>query len=187
MAGMHATRPVMHHKTHPLRLVIPILALLPMLAAPSAPAVAAAPHCSDFIMPAAALKAVGRGFVPGGHPGIDLLAPNGSPVRAAAAGTVVYAGRFYGYGNMVDVEHPDGTVTRYGHLSAFAPGLRRGTDVNAGDVLGRVGATGHATTPHLHFEVRVNDRPIDPKPALDLAACQRAPASREPLEEARAR
>lgn len=171
----------MHHKTLLLTIVILALSLT------AAPAFAAAPHCSDMIMPTAALKAVGRGFAPGGHPGIDLLAPQGSPVRAAASGTVVFAGRFFGYGNMVDVIHPGGTVTRYGHLSAFAPGLRPGSAVEAGDLLGRVGATGHATTPHLHFEVRINDRPVDPKPALALTSCQIAPASRETLEVARAR
>ena len=171
----------MHHQIRLLAIVIPVLVLV------SSPAVAAAPHCSDMIMPASALKAVGRGFVPGRHAGIDLLAPQGSPVRAAAAGTVTYAGRFFGYGNMVDVGHPDGSVTRYAHLSAFAPGLRPGGAVDSGDLLGRVGATGRATTPHLHFELRVNGQPVDPKPALALAACQRAPAGREPLEEARAR
>jgi hypothetical protein len=181
MAGMRDTRPVMHHKTATSMLVIPLLALL------ATPAIAEAPHCSDMLMPTAALKAVGRGYTPGGHAGIDLLAPMGSPVRAAAAGTVVFAGRFFGYGNMVDVEHLDGSVTRYGHLSAFAPGLHPGTALYAGDVLGRVGATGHATTPHLHFEVRVNGRPVDPKPALALAACQRVPGGRETVEEARAR
>ena len=169
----------MHHKIALLTLVIPVLAAL------ATPALAAAPHCSDMIMPTAALKAVGRGFVSGGHSGIDLLAPQGSPVRAAAAGTVVFAGRFFGYGNMVDIEHPDGAVTRYGHLSAFAPGLHRGTVLQAGALLGRVGATGHATTPHLHFEVRINDRAVDPKPALALAAC--LPVGRETVEEARAR
>ena len=171
----------MHHKTLLLTIVILVLNLT------AAPAFAAAPHCSDMIMPTAALTAVGRGFVSGGHPGIDLLAPQGSPVRAAAAGTVVFAGRFFGYGNMVDVAHPGGAVTRYGHLSAFAPGLHPGSMVEAGSLLGRVGATGHATTPHLHFEVRIDDRPVDPKPALALASCQLAPASRETLEVARAR
>ena len=181
MAGMRVTRAVMHHKTAPLPLVIPLLAVL------ATHAFAEAPHCSDMIMPTAALKAVGRGFTPGGHSGIDLLAPMGSPVRAAAPGTVAFAGRFFGYGNMVDVSHADGSVTRYGHLSAFAPGLHPGTTLYAGEVLGRVGATGRATTPHLHFELRVNGRAVDPKPALALAACQGAPGGREILEEARAK
>lgn len=170
----------MHHKIRLLTLVIPALVLL------TAPAVAGSPHCSDMIMPAAALKAVGRGYS-GGHAGIDLLAPQGTPVRAAATGRVIFAGRFFGYGNMVDIAHPDGTVTRYGHLSAFAPGLHPGTEIEAGTVLGRVGATGHATTPHLHFEVRIDGRPVDPKPAIALAACHVVPAARETLEEARAR
>jgi hypothetical protein len=146
---------------------------------------AAAPLCGDMMMPASALKAVGRGYS-AWHSGIDLLAPQGTPVRAAADGTVIYAGRFFGYGNMVDVRHAGGVVTRYGHLSAFAPGLHAGSLVQTGTQLGNVGATGHATTPHLHFEVRVNDHPIDPKPSLALAACERAPAQRDPVEEARA-
>lgn len=134
-------------------------------------------------MPAAQLKTVGRGYA-AGHGGVDLVAPRGTPVRAAASGTVIFAGRYYGYGNMVDIEHPDGTVTRYGHLSAFAPGLQPGLRVGAGRVLGSVGSTGFATGPHLHFEVRVNGRPVDPKPALALAAC--TPKSPDPVEEARA-
>ncbi len=161
-------------------IVIPFLALL------AAHAAVAAPPCSDMLMPVPDLKAVGRGFVPGGHSGIDLLAPQGSPVRAAAAGTVIYTGRFFGYGNTVDVRHPDDTVTRYAHLSAFAPGLHPGSTVDAGSLLGNVGATGHATTPHLHFEVRVDGHAVDPKPALALVACLRAPPFREPIEEARA-
>ena len=137
-------------------------------------------------MPVPNLKAVGRGFVPGGHSGIDLLAPQGSPVRAADTGVVSFAGRFAGYGNMVDLAHPDGTVTRYAHLSAFAPGLHPGSILTLGAILGAVGATGHATTPHLHFEVRVNGHPVDPKPALALVSCHIEPAPREPIEEARA-
>jgi hypothetical protein len=171
----------MHKLTRLPALVIPALAIL--LAAHAA---VAAPHCSDMIMPVPNLKAVGRGFVPGGHAGIDLLAPQGSPVRAADAGVVSYAGRFAGYGNMVDLVHMDGTVTRYAHLSAFAPGLHPGSIVSLGSTLGAVGATGHATTPHLHFEVRVDGRPIDPKPALALVSCHQEPGLREPIEEARA-
>lgn len=152
----------------------------------AAHAAVAAPRCWDMVMPVPDLKAVGRGYVSGGHAGIDLLAPQGSPVRAAEAGMVSYAGRYFGYGNMVDLMHRDGTVTRYAHLSAFAPGLRAGSIVAGGSSLGAVGATGHATAPHLHFEVRVDGRAVDPKPALALAVCHHEPASREPIEEARA-
>ncbi len=168
---------------NPVRLATIVIPALAMLAAHAA---MAAPPCSDMLMPVPDLKAVGRGFVPGGHSGLDLLAPQGSPVRAAAAGTVIFAARFFGYGNMVDVRHPDDIVTRYAHLSAFAPGLHPGSVVGAGSLLGNVGATGHATAPHLHFEVRVDGQAVDPKPALALAACQHVPDSREPIEEARA-
>ena len=105
----------MHQWTRPLRPLIFGLALM------AGQAAAAAPHCGDTTMPPAALKTVGRGFS-AWHSGIDLLAPWGSPVRAAAGGTVIFAGRFFGYGNMVDVRLADGVVTRYGHLSSFAPG-----------------------------------------------------------------
>ncbi|CAH2600686.1 M23 family metallopeptidase [Rhodovastum atsumiense] len=146
--------------------------------------------CRSMLMPAAQLKTVGRGIVlvrgEMVHTGIDLLAPHGSLVRAAAPGRVIFVGRWYGYGNMVDVEHPDGVVTRYAHLSRFAAGIQPGATVRVGALLGAVGATGRATTAHLHFEVRIDGRPVDPRPNLALAACARPPAEREPLEEARA-
>src|SRR5579871_6096591 len=75
-----------------------------------------------MLMPVLKLKQVSRGFGPtpghGFHTGVDLTAPYGSPVQTAAAGTVVFAGTYYGYGNMIDVRHADGLVTRYAHLSA---------------------------------------------------------------------
>ena len=169
----------MHPWTRPLRPLIFALALM------AAHVAVAAPLCGDMMIPPAALKSVGRGFSTW-HSGIDLMAPRGSPVRAAAAGTVIFAGRYFGYGNMVDLRHADGVVTRYGHMTSFVPGLHPGTVVQTGSLLGRVGATGRATAPHVHFEVRINGRPVDPRPALGLAACRNAPAAREPLEEARA-
>jgi murein DD-endopeptidase MepM/ murein hydrolase activator NlpD len=174
----------MKHWTRPLRpaLFAPTLFIGAMFAAHAA---SAAPACGDMTMPAPAMKGIGRGFS-GHHAGMDMLAPHGSPVRAAADGEVIYAGRYFGYGNMVDVRHADGTVTRYGHLSAFAPGTHPGVYVQAGGILGKVGATGRATTSHLHFEVRVNGHAIDPRPALDMVACQHGPSLREPIEEARA-
>jgi murein DD-endopeptidase MepM/ murein hydrolase activator NlpD len=138
--------------------------------------------CGSMLMPAAQLKQVSRGFS-AHHSGVDLTAPYGSPVRAALAGQVVFAGRYYGYGNMIDLRHADGTITRYGHLSAFAPGLRRGRTVATGEVIGRIGTSGLAHGPHLHFEVRVAGHAIDPKPYLALSACPVQP--RAPLEEAR--
>ncbi len=94
------------------------------------------------------------------HAGIDFGAAYGSPVRAAAAGQVVESGYDAGgYGNFVHVQHADGTVTTYNHMSKV---YRRGGSVDPGDILGLVGSTGHSTGPHLHFEVRVDGRPIDP-------------------------
>lgn len=141
--------------------------------------------CGSLLMPAGQLKEVSRG-VTGHHSGLDLVAPHGSPARAARAGTVVFAQTYYAYGLMVDIDHGSGVVTRYAHLSAFAPNLRPGTQVAAGQVIGQVGRTGRATTAHIHFEVRVGGRPVDPKPYLSLAACTpRTPTVR--IEEARAR
>jgi len=94
------------------------------------------------------------------HQGVDIAAPWGTPVWAAAAGTVVYAGWFGGYGKLVVVDHGGGVATLYGHLSSIA--VSPGDRVAAGDVLGRVGSTGYSTGPHLHFEIRVDGRPVDP-------------------------
>jgi murein DD-endopeptidase MepM/ murein hydrolase activator NlpD len=94
------------------------------------------------------------------HAGIDIAAPHGAAVRAAAAGTVLFAGWYGGYGKLVVVDHGEGTSTLYGHLSAIL--VTVGTRVTRDQVIGRVGSTGYATGPHLHFEVRQNGRPVDP-------------------------
>lgn len=144
---------------------------------------AAQETCGEMLMPAVQLKQLSRGLSRW-HAGLDLTAPYGSPVRAAMAGTVIFSGRYYGYGNMIDIRHPDGLITRYGHLSAFARGIRPGVAVATGAPIGRIGTSGQAHGAHLHFEVRDSGRPIDPKPFLALAAC---PASMRPsIEEARA-
>ncbi len=97
------------------------------------------------------------------HNGTDYVAPKGTPVSAMANGQVLAAGRQGGYGNLVVVRHPNGYKTFYGHLSGFAKGVRKGASVAQGQLIGYVGATGLATGPHLHFEMRVNDRPVDPR------------------------
>ena len=136
-----------------------------------------------MLMPAAALKQVSRGFS-SHHSGVDLTAPYGSPVRAADAGTVVFAGTYYGYGNMIDIRHPSGLVTRYAHLSKFANGLRVGTDVALGQTIGNIGTSGFAHGAHLHFEVRVDGHAVDPAPFLAIGTC---PTGGDAvLEEARA-
>ena len=98
------------------------------------------------------------------HAGVDVAAPSGTPVAAAAAGTVVRAGSAGGYGLLVEVDHGQGVVTRYAHLSAtdVAPGQR----VAAGAQLGAVGSTGRSTGPHLHLELRVDGEPVDPQGLL---------------------
>jgi murein DD-endopeptidase MepM/ murein hydrolase activator NlpD len=93
------------------------------------------------------------------HEGIDIGAPCGTPIRAAASGTIVYAGWMDGYGNIVIIDHGGGIGTAYGHQSAIYVG---GGSVSQGQTIGAVGSTGHSTGCHLHFEVRVNGTPVDP-------------------------
>lgn len=98
------------------------------------------------------------------HYGVDIVAGTGTPVKATADGIVLMARRRSEYGNLVVVEHPNGFSTRYGHLSAFK--VKENETVHKGDVIGYVGMTGRATAPHLHYEVRLNDRPVNPRPYL---------------------
>jgi murein DD-endopeptidase MepM/ murein hydrolase activator NlpD len=97
------------------------------------------------------------------HRGVDYAAPYGTPVRATGDGSVSVAERRGGYGNLVELQHPNGYTTRYAHLSRFAGRLSSGGFVRQGDVIGYVGATGLATAPHLHYEVRRHGRPVDPE------------------------
>ncbi len=94
------------------------------------------------------------------HEGIDIAVGQGTPVHAAAAGTVIYAGWMDGYGNLVVVDHGNGLSTAYGHNSTLASSV--GQAVTAGQVIAYSGSTGHSTGPHVHFEVRVNGSPVDP-------------------------
>lgn len=110
------------------------------------------------------------------HAGLDFRAPYGAPIHAAADGTVSFVGTKSGYGNVVEVSHGNGMITRYAHMSRFAS--RVGQDVKAGEVIGRIGNSGRSTGPHLHFEVRINDRAVNPRPFLETAP--------DVLEEARA-
>jgi murein DD-endopeptidase MepM/ murein hydrolase activator NlpD len=98
------------------------------------------------------------------HNGIDYAAPHGAPVMATADGSVGFAGVRGGYGNIVEVQHPNGYSTRYAHLSRIA--VREHQPVRQGDVIGWVGSTGLATGPHLHFEVRRRGQPVDPALAM---------------------
>jgi murein DD-endopeptidase MepM/ murein hydrolase activator NlpD len=94
------------------------------------------------------------------HEGIDIGAGTGTPIHAAAAGTVVYSGWMSGYGNLVVIDHGNGLATAYGHQSSIAAG--NGSSVGQGQTIGYVGCTGHCFGPHLHFEVRINGSPVDP-------------------------
>lgn len=94
------------------------------------------------------------------HTGIDLRAPEGAPIRAAAGGVIVDAGRRGGYGNAVEIDHGNGTTTLYAHASAVLVG--KGERVEPGQTVALVGQTGQATGPHLHFEVRRHDHPVNP-------------------------
>lgn len=98
------------------------------------------------------------------HAGIDFPAPRGTMVLAAGDGTVVFAGQASGYGNMVEIDHGAGLITRYAHLSSIL--VKDGQAVKTGAPIAKVGSTGRSTGPHLHFEVRREDRPLDPQKFL---------------------
>jgi len=104
----------------------------------------------------------GRGFEY--HEGQDIDAQYGTPVQVAADGKVIIAGWQRGYGNVVYVDHGSGVSTRYGHLSQIDVSV--GDGVTRGQIIGLVGSTGRSTGPHLHYEVRINNQPVDPKPYL---------------------
>ena len=94
------------------------------------------------------------------HAGIDIAVAYGTPIQAAAAGTVVLAGWVSGYGNYTCIDHGGGMATCYAHQSSYA--VSQGASVAQGQVIGYVGCTGHCFGPHLHFEVRINGTPVDP-------------------------
>jgi murein DD-endopeptidase MepM/ murein hydrolase activator NlpD len=111
------------------------------------------------------------------HAGVDMAGKMGDPVYAAATGTVSLAGWSGAYGNCVEVSHGKGLATRYGHLSAIL--VHPGETVHQGDVIARMGSTGRSTGTHLHYEVRIDGRAVNPRPYLDasnyvLAAQHRA-------------
>lgn len=108
-------------------------------------------------------------FTRGGafHSGLDFRGPIGAPIYAAAKGRISFAGVRHGYGNCIEIDHGNGLVTRYAHMSAFR--ARAGQKVDAGAIIGAIGSTGRSTGPHLHFEVRIHDRPVNPRPFLEAA------------------
>ncbi|MFQ5538701.1 MAG: M23 family metallopeptidase, partial [Gemmatimonadota bacterium] len=112
------------------------------------------------------------------HKGVDYAADAGTPVMATADGVVIHRGRKGGFGNAVEIRHPNGFITRYAHLSGFRRGVYKGTRVHQGDIIGYVGMTGLATGPHLHYEMIRGGRQIDPL-SVDLPAGDPVPAEAE--------
>jgi murein DD-endopeptidase MepM/ murein hydrolase activator NlpD len=104
------------------------------------------------------------------HKGVDFAAANGTPIRASADGTIDFAGVQGGYGNFVVIKHWASYTTAYAHMSRFASGIRRGTRVKQGDVIGYVGSTGWSTGAHLHYEFRVANEARDPATLKTLVA-----------------
>jgi murein DD-endopeptidase MepM/ murein hydrolase activator NlpD len=99
------------------------------------------------------------------HPGIDLAGQYGTPIYATADGTVLRAGwNSGGYGNLVELDHGRGITTRYGHMSAIL--VHEGEHVTRGEQIGRMGSTGRSTGNHLHYEVRIDGRPVNPIPFM---------------------
>lgn len=94
------------------------------------------------------------------HAGTDFGAPMGSAIHASMDGTVTRAEWFDGYGLATDIDHGGGYMTRYGHQSSIK--VKKGDKVRQGDVIGLVGSTGDSTGPHLHFEIRINGKPVNP-------------------------
>jgi murein DD-endopeptidase MepM/ murein hydrolase activator NlpD len=110
------------------------------------------------------------------HKGVDYAASMGTPIRAAADGTIDFAGNSGGYGNQVVVKHWSNYSTAYAHMSRIAPGLRKGAKVSQGQVIGYVGSTGWSTGPHLHYEFRVAGQAQDPNKFKSLAQQPLSPA-----------
>jgi murein DD-endopeptidase MepM/ murein hydrolase activator NlpD len=99
------------------------------------------------------------------HAGLDFRGPMGAPIYAAAKGVISFAGIKAGYGNCIEIDHGNGLMTRYAHMSAFR--ARVGDQVGPGSVVGAIGNSGRSTGPHLHFEVRIKDQPVNPRPFLE--------------------
>jgi murein DD-endopeptidase MepM/ murein hydrolase activator NlpD len=97
------------------------------------------------------------------HKGVDFAAPTGTPIYAAGDGAISFVGRKSGYGNYISIRHASGLSTAYAHMHKFASGMKNGKRVRQGDVIGYVGSTGRSTGPHLHYEVLVNNRQVNPR------------------------
>ncbi|MFA7440686.1 MAG: M23 family metallopeptidase [Sphingomonadaceae bacterium] len=102
------------------------------------------------------------------HAGLDMAGVTGEPVMAAAAGKIVRAGRHGGYGLVIDIDHGKGIMTRYAHLSRI--GVKIGQEVGIGEKIGALGSTGRSTGPHLHYEVRIDGKAVNPRPFLEASS-----------------
>jgi murein DD-endopeptidase MepM/ murein hydrolase activator NlpD len=118
------------------------------------------------------------------HPGIDLAGPTGTPIYATAEGTVLRAGwNSGGYGNLIEIDHGRGITTRFGHLSAIL--VRAGDHITRGQQIGRMGSTGRSTGSHLHYEVRIDGRAVNPIPFMkstDYVLAMQKRANAAPME-----
>jgi len=118
------------------------------------------------------------------HAGVDMAGSRGEPIYAAASGKIVQSGFVSGYGKLVEIDHGKGIETRYGHMSALL--VKPGERVRQGQMIGRMGSTGRSTGTHLHYEVRIDGQPVNPKPFMDasvyvLAAQSEAESSTGPV------
>ena len=118
------------------------------------------------------------------HTGVDWAAPSGTPILAAGDGTIEMAERHGGYGNYIRIRHANGFATAYGHMTRFAPGSKPGARVKQGQIIGFVGSTGRSTGPHLHYEVKINNKFVNPMTiavprGLQLSGRERAAFQRE--------
>src|SRR5699024_6807574 len=97
-----------------------------------------------------------------GHKGLDYPAPRGTPIRATAQGEITFIGTQNGYGKVIFIQHDTDYSTAYAHHSRFKRGLKKGDASEKGQIIGYVGSSGIASGPHLHYELRVNNQPVDP-------------------------
>ncbi len=116
------------------------------------------------------------------HKGVDYAAPSGTPIHATADGVVKFAGWQRGYGNTIILEHHNNITTLYAHQKGFAKGIKKGVKVSQGTHIGYVGSTGWSTGPHLHYEFRVNNKPVNPL-SIDLPVARTlTPAERKQFD-----
>jgi murein DD-endopeptidase MepM/ murein hydrolase activator NlpD len=148
---------------------LPVETITPAEPAPATP-VLPEPGFETFLWPVNGT--INSGFGPRGssfHDGIDIAAPEGTPILAIEAGEVIYSDQLRGYGNMVIVRHAGGIVSVYAHNEANL--VREGQTVTRGEVVAKVGSTGRVSGPHLHFEIRRNNAAQDPLRYLPQLCC----------------